>query len=113
MDKLQKLTSDNQVQQQNISKLKILVFERLDILKKLIQEKESDNVDFALIFDGKQKMDEIRALLADMSNEENNLLYNRSSALDNSTQTINNLIAVGFTVIIIISILSISFCMST
>ncbi|GBL40719.1 hypothetical protein LBMAG54_05330 [Nitrosopumilaceae archaeon] len=109
MDKLQKLTSDNQVQQQNISKLKILVFERLDILKKLIQEKESDNVDFALIFDGKQKMDEIRALLADMSNEENNLLYNRSSALDNSTQTINNLIAVGFTVIIIISILSISF----
>lgn len=106
---LQTLTSDNQKQQQNAINLRILGNERLDILEKILQAKKSDELTIELVDSGKQSMDKIRMTVSDMLSEENTQLSIRKSNMENSEKFANQLIIIGFPVLVIISILSIVF----
>ncbi|MDA3822760.1 MAG: CHASE3 domain-containing protein [Bacteroidales bacterium] len=85
---LKQLTSDNIVQQQNISKVEVLISEKTRELNGTIELRRTEGFEAAqnVVFTdlGKNLMDEIRTVLKEMEDEENRLLDLRSLKSANS-----------------------------
>lgn len=82
MNDLRKLTADNSSQQQRLDALGPLITDKFDELQETIDLRKNKGFDAAskvvLTDRGKKKMDEIRKVIGDMTNEENQLLKQRS-----------------------------------
>ncbi|MBI9052901.1 MAG: methyl-accepting chemotaxis protein [Bacteroidales bacterium] len=109
---LEKLTSDNANQQQRIERLEALISEKLKELDETIKLRKSGGFDVAqelVITDvGKKVMDDIRVVLTEMIDEENELLNERSKRSDDETQTAKSgiiIIIIGaFLIVIFLSV---------
>jgi methyl-accepting chemotaxis protein len=82
MNDLRKLTADNSSQQQRLDALGPLITDKFDEVQETIDLRKNKGFEAAskvvLTERGKQKMDEIRKVIGDMTNEENQLLKQRS-----------------------------------
>jgi signal transduction histidine kinase/DNA-binding response OmpR family regulator/CHASE3 domain sensor protein/HAMP domain-containing protein len=77
------LTRDNPVQQKNVTRLNVLINERMKILEKTIAiKKRGGNVTVAELLNGKTYMDSARAVIKSMETEEKRLLEDRTSDLN-------------------------------
>jgi methyl-accepting chemotaxis protein len=107
---LQKLTVDNPAQQQRVADLKGRTAEKFNELGETIalrKEKGFENARQVILTDkGKKVMDEIRAIIGEMENEENTLLKQRSSQVDASTVSAKNVIVWGMLVAVVLSALT-------
>ena len=112
INSLKESTSHNAEMQLHIEKLETLVTEKLSELEETINLLKSNGFDAAkelVITDvGKKIMGEIRIILTEMSNIENQLLEERSARSANETQTAKNIIimitVLAFLIVIILSI---------
>jgi len=79
---LKKLTADNPNQQRRLEALDRLIAEKFDVVRELIDLRKSKGFEAALKVvlsdQGKKKMDEIRKVVAEMEEQENALLKQRS-----------------------------------
>ena len=75
LDKIRSMTADNPVQQQNCAELRDVIAQRLTVLQKVIDQKRSDNL-YSLedLREGRKYMDEARAIVERMQEEEHTLL---------------------------------------
>jgi signal transduction histidine kinase len=106
---LRTLTADNPPQQERITRLEPRITDRMRLLRRGIELRETGGMDAArqhlLQGRGKHEMDEIRALLAAMAQEEQRLLAERSRQSRASgrsalfTLTFANLLLVGLTLL--------------
>ena len=96
LEKLRNLTSDNPDQQQLLQKLGPLVASRLDILRETIALAKSGDTDRAIDIvkegNGKALMDNIRALILQFCQTEQNLLMDRQDAERNARNLLLGLI---------------------
>ncbi len=110
---LRQLTSDNPNQQQRLDLLDPLVTEKLAFIQETIDLRRNEGFDAAqnavLTDKGRQIMDNIRQLLAEMQNEEEELLQQRSNAAFASLQ--NTLLTLVIGAGLSISLLSLSYYM--
>ena len=97
--KLRDLTADNPTQQQCLEKIRPLVTTKIAELQETIDLRREKGFDAALnvvLTDkGKNTMDEIRAVLAQMESTENHLLDERNLESTNSAQTTKSTIVYG------------------
>ena len=99
IEDLRELTSDNPVQQKNIDQLELLVDEKFDELRETIDIRDDKTLDDDASFHlareivesdrGKVIMDNIRALLDEMTDEELDLLEERSAAPEEQRKSTN------------------------
>ncbi len=82
LSELRKLTADNSNQQRRLDALDPLIKDKFDELRETIDVRKSKGFEAALklvLLDrGKRKMDEVRKVIGEMDNEENELLRQRS-----------------------------------
>lgn len=85
---LRSLTSDNPNQQQRLDTLESLIAAKISQMEESIDTRRSGGLEPAVAFvqtgAGKQIMDEIRVVLADMEQEENALLARRAAEVDSA-----------------------------
>ncbi|MCL5035003.1 MAG: CHASE3 domain-containing protein [Bacteroidetes bacterium] len=90
IQRIRELTSDNASQQRRLDTLAPLIKSKIDELKLTIELRESKGFQAAsqvvLSDEGKQKMDDIRKVVARMENEENGLLVVRDARVNADTQ---------------------------
>lgn len=108
---LKQLTADNPVQQSNFDKLDPLITKRLNQLQQNIdlrgnKELSSDIINNIKEGEGKRTMDEIRQVISDIKNEEQQLLTKRSESSQSAAQTTEYIIIFGTVAAITISVLS-------
>lgn len=89
MDKLRKLTTDNNSQQARLEHLNRVTADKLELLTESIQLKDSlatSRVPMSGVFPraGRKLMDDVRAVVSSIVTEENRLLALRTAALDRS-----------------------------
>ncbi len=86
---LRSLTSDNPAQQKRITAAETSINAKLDELKRTIDLRRNGSLDQVLQIvkgsDGKRYMDDLRRILAEMENEERNLLKQRSIDVEATT----------------------------
>ena len=112
INNLRTLTNDNAYQQQRIERLEPLISKKLRELDETIELRKTDGFDAArevVITDvGKTVMDNIRAVLSEMRDEEIKLLDERTASSTNETQTAKTeiiLITIGaFLIVIFLSV---------
>ncbi len=99
IDKLKSLTSDNPTQQRALKDLDPLIRDKLAELKETIDLHDGADptkaVEVVKLDRGKQIMDKIRVVVADMQDEENRLLNERETAAEATANTASLLIAAG------------------
>ncbi|MFH7028752.1 MAG: response regulator [Heteroscytonema crispum UTEX LB 1556] len=99
LKKLRTLTSDNPNQQIRISTLEPTIYQRLDVMKNAISLRDNQGFDAArkviLTDRGKDLMNDIRRIVAEMENEERQLLQQRSRQTQLATQQALNTIIFG------------------
>ena len=104
---LQRLTVDNPAQQTRIEQLRAAMDKKLAELKRVIGERRA-SVEAATATiaagEGKEAMDQARAILKDMDAEEVRLMEQRSHAVDDSTRIASSVITYG-TIIAVILVL--------
>jgi PAS domain S-box-containing protein len=92
IEKLQLLTADNPRQQQRIAALKPLIFNKIQNIKQVISLRREKGFEAASQVVstgyGKQLMDDIRKVVAEMEDEENQLLELRGVEAESSVQNI-------------------------
>lgn len=106
IDRIAKLTTDNQYQQSRIPTLRELIQQRLKVSQHTIElernGKPAEATQVVAVNRGKQKMDEILQLVADMREHENQLLEERTEASRQGVQeagiafTLASMVAVLF-----------------
>lgn len=80
LDNVQHQTADNPVQQESISKLRVIIESRLNILEKTIGiKKAGGSVSIGDLLTGKEYMDNARKIIKGMENEEQRLLAVRTA----------------------------------
>ncbi len=80
LDKVQDQTSDNPVQQQSISRLRVIIENRLNILEKTVDMKKAGgSVNVGDLLTGKEYMDNARKIIKGMEAEEQRLLALRTA----------------------------------
>ena len=84
LDTIASLTKDNPSQQKNVSVLRIVVFKRLDYLKKILDDAETSIIPKQRWLRGKKLMNDVNSQISKMENEENKLIKIRSASLDKS-----------------------------
>jgi methyl-accepting chemotaxis protein len=114
LSELQRLTADNENQQQRIGDLRQLIDDKLAELKETIELHDAGTPDEALAVvktnRGKDTMDDIREVVREMIDEENRLLENREStanwwtALAHAFTILGTIVAVVAVIIIAIRI---------
>ena len=99
IESLKSLTSDNPNQQKRIQRLEPLVARKLEELQRTIDLGKNKGLAAAkrvvLEGSGKQAMDQIRAIIAEMANEEKDLLRVRTQQADESAATSVRAIVIG------------------
>jgi len=110
LDSLQQLTADNPTQQSNIKELTNLVEQKIMFTSKTVSLRNDQGRDAALqnvaTLNGTNLMVQVRQVIGDMKNTENNLLDQRAHASQTSAQNATNTIIIGTTIAIIITIIS-------
>jgi len=110
MNDLLKLTADNSSQQQRLDALGPLIADKFDELRETIDLRKNKGFEAALkvvLTDrGKQKMDEIRKVIGDMTDEENQLLKQRSG--DEQARARSTELTIVFGTLIAIVLLSLA-----
>ena len=110
MNDLLKLTADNSSQQQRLDALGPLIADKFDELRETIDLRKNKGFEAALkmvLTDrGKQKMDEIRKVIGDMTDEENQLLKQRSG--DEQARAKSTELTIVFGTLIAIVLLSLA-----
>lgn len=110
MNDLLKLTADNSSQQQRLDALGPLIADKFDELRETIDLRKNKGFEAALkvvLTDrGKQKMDEIRKVIDDMTDEENQLLKQRSG--DEQARARSTELTIVFGTLIAIVLLSLA-----
>ncbi len=103
---LRQLTKDNSSQQQRVERLEPLVGRKIYWMQQSIELRKNEGFESALQLirteESKKVMDEIRQLIADMQNEENSLLNQRTEAAQESAKTTNQLFLSGILLIFFI-----------
>ena len=106
LDKLQKLTSDNSVQQERIKKIRPLIKAKFDELAETIELRRVEGFDAALAVvlsdKGKVVMDQIRGLLDAMVADEKVLMEKRSSSTTSSAKKMITVTAVISSIVILL-----------
>jgi len=91
LEKLRNLTSDSKSQAERILQLENIIQERLSFLDKLISVRRVKNIEEtrAQFSDGRGRelSDSVRRIIGEMKSEEQNLLIQRETALNNSLNT--------------------------
>lgn len=91
LEKLRNLTSDSKSQAERILQLENIIQERLSFLDKLISVRRVKNIEEtrAQFSDGRGRelSDSVRRIIGEMKSEEQNLLIQRETALNNSLKT--------------------------
>jgi len=97
LDSLRRLTSDNPAQQQRLSRVQVLVARMLASLEalRLAAASGQDAASLPQLESGKQNMDDLRAEIAAMDDEEARLLTERSAAQERAQQRLRAAIFVG------------------
>jgi len=99
LQNLQMLTSDNKNQTQRTIKLRPLIKNRLARLEEIIQLRKDKGFvavgNSEMMGVGKEIMDEIRTTLADMTNEEDSLLIERTAIMEATNDKTNNTVLWG------------------
>ena len=112
---VRQLTEDNPLQQRNIDRAEPLVQAKLDELQQTIELRRSEGFESALAVvltgEGKQIMDQLRAVIADMEAEENSLLVERAKSSD-SAATFAKYSAIVGTVVAFLLLGAIAFIIS-
>lgn len=112
IEELRSLTSDNPNQQQRIATLKPLIQSKLDELSRTIELRRNSGLEAAAqVVDsgtGKQYMDNVRAVLAQMEAEENDLLTRRAADVDVASEGGKSIILWG-TIISLIFVVAAGF----
>lgn len=97
--RLQSLTQDNSSQQQRLSRINQLVVDHFDLLRKTVKLADQNQFEQARSIvqsnQGQSLMTEIRGLIGEMQNEENQLLKERTNAERNRLNTIVSLTIPG------------------
>lgn len=103
---IRKLTEDNPNQQKRIAEVKAKATEKLSELAETIALRKEKGLDAArevvLTDKGKNIMDEIRALIGEMIDEENTLMEKRSSQVDANTRNAKFVIVGGMLVALVL-----------
>ncbi|TCD27688.1 response regulator [Pedobacter psychrodurus] len=98
-------TKDNASQQKNVAALKNILFKRMDIIKSTVEIKTLGGViDPTVLFQGKVYMDEARAIVSKMVNEEKRLLEERTNELNKLTSYTPILILIAALLAILITL---------
>ena len=99
LNKLSSLTNDNNRQQQNISRLTMLVNEKLQELKETIELAQGgykdDAIKLILTHQGKRIMDDIRIIIDNMAFEETHLLSERQQQASKAIKIANFITSTG------------------
>ncbi|MDH2907303.1 MAG: CHASE3 domain-containing protein [Candidatus Nitrosotalea sp.] len=107
---LRQLTMDNPIQQSNMDRLEPLVKKRLDLLDLNISLRKSNNaLDIVKNFDtteGKKTMDEIRQVIENMKNEEQQLLAKRNLDTQSAIHTTEYVIILGTSIAVILTVMT-------
>lgn len=110
LDSLRQLTADNPTQQSNIKKLTNLVEQKIMFSSKTVSLRNDQGRDAALqhiaTLNGTNLMTQVRQVIGDMKNTENNLLDQRAHVSQISVQNATNTIILGTTIAVIITIIS-------
>ena len=105
LNKIAEHTKDNPAQQKNIAELKDIMVRRLDIIKSTIEIKSlGGQVDPTVLFQGKVYMDQARAVVHRMVNEEKRLLEARTVELNKLTSYTPILILIAAVLAILITL---------
>ena len=99
---LRSMISDNANQIRRVDKAKSLIDNKLSGIEKNIQLKKSKGFEAAASGVEKKQMDEIRAILADMTHEEDSLLIVRSIKMEVTNQKTNASVLWGLPISVII-----------
>ena len=110
VDQLGKLLSNNLVQKAHVDTLKNLVADNIQIRKQLIDLRSTKGFDTAnQLFEteiSKQKMDQLRAVVANIETTELQLLMKRKAAYEKGIQTSNRVINFFYFITILLLLLS-------
>lgn len=114
ISKVRDLTVDNQVQQKNIVEIKVLVDERFEQMQKIIDDAvvntkhtSKDTLGrYTELMKGKRMMDNLRALVNRMKNEENRLMVIRTKELSRFANFTPILVVLAALISILITIFS-------
>ncbi|MBD2777470.1 response regulator [Iningainema tapete] len=102
LENLRKLTLDNPNQQQRISNLEPIIYQRLDLIKQRISVRQSQGFAAArqlvLTDEGRKLMNEIRRITTEMETNEVNLLTLRSQQSQVATEQAINTIIYGVSI---------------
>jgi len=81
LDRLRQLTSDNPAQRQPLDQLQLQIDARIETAKAMVIDRRVSGTvpDKAVFLEGKRRMDEVRTTVAEMQSEENRLLEQRAS----------------------------------
>src|SRR6185437_8818166 len=83
LDRVQRMTLDNPIQQQNCKELKDLIFNRLAIMQEVIEEKRKTGSYTATSLEkGREYMNEVRDVVQRMQDEEHQLLVIRTEKVE-------------------------------
>lgn len=97
--RLRELTADNPAQQRRLDTLALLLAARLDAARLVVEVRRTHGFTAAqreiLTGKGKRLHDEIRGLITDMKQEENNLLQKREEKTKSSSQSTQTVIVLG------------------
>ncbi|WP_183560167.1 response regulator [Mucilaginibacter sp. SP1R1] len=106
LQSLRDLTQDSQVQQKRVDSLTSLVAAQRIIMKDNIDTREAKGLDFMvakdMFLDGKQSMDQIRALVAHIIDSETNLLQIRKQSSEKASNTAVIIIVCGSLIFLVI-----------
>ena len=111
INEIKQLTSDNPIQQSNIDKLTLLTKERLSQLENNVNLRKANDISVLTeningLDQGKKTMDGIRTVIADMKNEESQLLVAREATSKSAAQSTGFTIILGTAAAIAVTVIS-------
>lgn len=106
LDVLQKLTNDNPVQEANLKELRPLLDQKVKRMRDQMEVRRTQGfeatVPIVATLEGKQVMDEIRAVVVKMENEEDSLLTQRTSRTRSALGITLGVVTIGSTLAIVL-----------
>jgi PAS domain S-box-containing protein len=104
-DSTKKITGDNPVQQKNLQQVRVIITQRLTILQTLIEKRSAgQTISESDLDEGKKAMDQLRSAVSKAEIDEQRLLIDRSTHLEQYTRLAPFLIAGGILLALVIAI---------
>jgi methyl-accepting chemotaxis protein len=102
INRLQHLIIDNELQTRRLDNVKSIIETKLISMDKNIQTRRTKSFDAAAAGVEKKNMDEIRVLLAEMTNEEDRLLVERIAKMEAANHKMNSIVIWGIPIVAIL-----------